>query len=101
MKAIIKIGSSQYSVEKGDILDVDYQGDKAPKSFDVMSIIDGDKTVIGTPLVEGAKVTVSVEDEKFKGDKIKIVKFKAKKRYKRINGHRQLYTKLKVTDIKV
>jgi len=68
--------------------------------FDALLVSDdeGTDTKIGTPFVDGAKVTVSVM-ETGKGKKIHIVKYKPKSRYRRNNGHRQPYTKLKIEKI--
>lgn len=100
MYAIIKTGGKQYRVEKGDEFKVEKLdakvGDKVV--FDEVYAVGGDKLVVGTPLVEGQAVTAEVI-EQGKGDKVVIYKYKAKKDYRRKNGHRQPYTLVKITDI--
>ncbi len=99
MQAIIATGGKQYLVKKDDVLDIELVGDHTKLEFDVLMTIDGDTIKVGTPLVEGAKVTAEVVDEDHKGEKLKIMKFKAKKRVKRLTGHRQHYTQIKITKI--
>ena len=100
MYAIIKTGGKQYKVEKGDEFKVEKLdakvGDKVV--FDEVYAVGGDKLVVGTPLVEGYAVKAEVL-EQGKGDKVVIYKYKAKKDYRRKNGHRQPYTLVKITDI--
>lgn len=64
----------------------------------VLLVADGDKVSTGTPVVEGAKVTATAV-ENGKGDKVIVFKYKAKVRYRRKNGHRQLYTRLTIDSI--
>lgn len=73
-------------------------GDAKKAEFEVLLLIDGDNTKVGTPNVAGAKVHADVVEET-KGEKIKVLKFKAKKRVKRLTGHRQHYTLVKITKI--
>ena len=100
MYAIIKTGGKQYRVQQGDELRVEkldaQKGDKVV--FDEVVAVGGDKLVVGTPLVEGYAVTAEVL-EQGKGDKVIIYKYKAKKDYRRKNGHRQPFTLVKITDI--
>ncbi|MCQ2574234.1 MAG: 50S ribosomal protein L21, partial [Treponema sp.] len=65
----------------------------------VLLVSDGDKVTVGTPYVSGAKVTVKV-GETFKDKKVLVLKYKAKKDYHRVIGHRQQYTTVTVEDIK-
>ena len=100
MYAIIKTGGKQYRVQQGDEFKVEKLdanvGDKVV--FDEVVAVGGDKLVVGTPLVEGYAVTAEVL-EQGKNDKVVIYKYKAKKDYRRKNGHRQPYTLVKVTEI--
>jgi large subunit ribosomal protein L21 len=100
MYAIIKTGGKQYRVQQGDELRVEKLdakvGDKVV--FDQVVAVGGDKLVVGTPLVEGYAVKAEVL-EQGKADKVIIYKYKAKKDYRRKNGHRQPYTLVKVTGI--
>ena len=100
MYAIIKTGGKQYRVQEGDEFRVEKLaanvGDTV--TFDEVVAVGGDKLVVGTPLVEGYAVTAEVL-EQGKADKVIIYKYKAKKDYRRKNGHRQPYTLVKVTGI--
>lgn len=99
--AVVKIGGGQYKVSKGDKLAVDKQGgEKGDKlSFDnVFFTSKKGKFAIGTPCVKGAKIEVKIL-EQFRGKKIKILKFKAKSRYRRRMGHRQEYTRIEIVKI--
>lgn len=98
MQAVIASGGKQYIVTKDQVLDLELLGDGKKYEFDVLLLIDGDKTTVGTPLVDGVKVYAEVLGE-VKGDKLKILKFKAKKRIKRLTGHRQHYTQVKISKI--
>ena len=100
MYAIIKTVGKQYRVQQGDELRVEKldakEGDKVV--FDEVVAVGGDKLVVGTPFVEGYAVTAEVLTQG-KGDKVVIYKYKAKKDYRRKNGHRQPFTLVKITDI--
>lgn len=101
MNAVIKTGGKQYRVSQGDKLNVESlvgePGDELELD-QVLMIHDGDAVQVGTPLVAGAKVTMKVI-EHGRGDKIKIVKFKRRKHYRRQMGHRQNYTRVEITGI--
>ncbi|MFC1627409.1 50S ribosomal protein L21 [Patescibacteria group bacterium] len=99
--AIIKTGGKQYKVSEGDTLDIEKLEGKAKGkvSFDQVLLVADDKTTkIGKPLVKGAKVTGTIVDQ-FKGEKVRIAKFKAKSRYRKTMGHRQQLTKVKINKI--
>ena len=98
MQAVIASGGKQYIVKKDDVLDIELVGEEKKIEFDVLKLIDGDNFKVGAPLVDGAMVVAEVLGE-VKGDKLKILKFKPKKRIKRLTGHRQHYTQVKVTKI--
>ena len=99
MQAVIMTGGKQYLVKKDEILEVELLGDAKQMEFDALLVIDGDDVKVGTPYVDGVKVKDEILGET-KGDKIKVMNFKAKKRVKRLTGHRQHYTQLKITSIK-
>jgi len=63
-------------------------------------VVDGDKVVVGTPTVEGARVIADIVDQG-KKDKVIVFKYKAKTRYRKKTGHRQLYTRLSIKEIVV
>lgn len=100
MYAIIRTGGKQYRVQENDefrVEKLDAQvGDKVV--FDEVIAVGGDELVVGTPLVSGYAVEAEVL-EQGKADKVIIYKYKAKKDYRRKNGHRQPYTLVKVTGI--
>lgn len=99
--AVIKTGGKQYRVAEGDTLTVEKLPVDAEQEFvfdEVLMLGDGGNVQVGTPLVEGAKVKAHVVKQ-FRGDKIKIVKFKRRKHYMRTNGHRQSLTQVKIAQI--
>jgi large subunit ribosomal protein L21 len=98
--AIIKTGGKQYLVKEGESLEVELLAKKAGDKieFDVMLAAIGDEVKIGKPLVKGAKVTASVL-EHGKGEKVHVIKYHRKARYKRNVGHRQPFTKLQIEKI--
>src|SRR6266446_2082488 len=100
MRAIIKAGGKQYIVEKDQVIDLELlpTSDKKQIEFEVLMLIDGDKVQVGTPTLENVKVTAEILGES-KGQKIKVLKFKPKKRYKKLTGHRQRYSQVKITSI--
>ncbi len=101
MQAVIQSGSHQYLVEKGQTLQVELLVAKTPKvEFSPLLIIDKDTVLVGTPHVEGAKVTAQIQVEPVKGEKIKVLHYKAKKRQSVQTGHRQRYSAITITDIK-
>jgi large subunit ribosomal protein L21 len=101
MYAIIETGGKQYKVAEGDVLFLEKlevaEGDSV--AFDqVLAVSKGGNLVVGAPLVAGAKVTAKVEKQG-KDKKIIVYKYKAKKNYRRKQGHRQPYTKVIVEKI--
>ncbi len=101
MKAVIKVGGKQYIVTEKETLLVDLLPDGTKElTLDALLTIDGDTTVVGTPLVKGVKVVAKVVEELVKGEKIRIIRYKAKKRVHKENGHRQKYSQIQITSIK-
>ena len=100
-KAVVKVGGKQFIVSEKETLLVDLlpQGTKELK-LDALMLIDGDKVEVGTPTVNGVKVSAKVVDELVKGEKIRVIRYKAKKRVHKENGNRQKYTKIEITSIK-
>ena len=99
--AVIETGSKQYTVAPGDEIKVEkLDHDGKSVVFDkVLLTDDGSKTSVGTPYVDGAKVTASVVEDG-RNKKIVVFKYKNKTRSRVKRGHRQHYTKLKIEDIK-
>ena len=100
-KAVVKVGGKQFIVSEKETLLVDLlpQGTKE-LGLDALMLIDGDKVEVGTPVVQGVKVSAKVVDELVKGEKIRVIRYKARKRVHKENGHRQKYTKIEITSIK-
>lgn len=101
MKAIIQISGQQYIVSKGDELLIDRQESDKTLTLEPLAVFDEKKTHLGQPVVKGAKVSAEVIDNEVKGDKVKIVKFQAKKRVHKTTGHRQPQTRIKIKSISV
>ncbi len=100
-KAVIRVGGKQYVVREKETLLVDLlpEGTKELKT-DALLVIDGDTTTVGTPTVKGVTVTAKVAEPLVKGDKIRIIRYKAKKRVDTQTGHRQKYSKIEIAAIK-
>lgn len=98
MFAVIKTGGKQYKVKEGQTLSVEKIFADGKVVFDEVLLVGGESTKIGTPLVAGAKVEASIV-EHGKGEKLHVVKYKAKVRYRRKIGHRQPFTKVKIEKI--
>ena len=101
MKAVVKISGKQYVVSEKESLLVDLLPEGTKElTLDALLVIDGDKTKVGTPTVKGAVVKAKVVEAEVKGDKIRVIRYKAKKRVHKETGHRQKYTKIQITSIK-
>lgn len=101
MYAVIETGGKQYRVQEGDVITVEKLNVEAGKKveFDKVLVINDDKDLqIGAPYVDGVKVFGSVV-ENGKGKKVIIFKYKAKKDYRKKQGHRQPYTMVEITGI--
>ena len=101
MKAVIKLSGQQYVVAKGDEVVVDRIDGGKNLQFEPLLIFDDKKAHVGQPTVKGGKVTAEVVEAESKGPKVKIVKFQAKKRVKKITGHRQPQSKIRIKTISV
>jgi large subunit ribosomal protein L21 len=98
-KAVIATGGKQYVVTEGETLNVEsLKTDAKTVDFDALLIVDGDKVQVGAPLVEGAKVTAEVVAET-RADKVTAIRYKAKKRVRKVHGHRQHQTEIKISKI--
>lgn len=99
-KAVITTGGKQYLVQEGDSLKVELlNSDKKTAEFDPLLVIDGDTVSVGTPIVEKAKVTATITEADVQADKVTAIRYKAKKRVRKVRGHRQHQTILKITKI--
>ena len=101
MLAVIKTGGKQYIVKPGDRLKVEKIDAEVGETLEISEVLlvkKEDEVKVGTPVVEGSKVVVSVL-EQGRSPKIIVFKKKAKKGYKRKKGHRQPYTLIEVKEI--
>ena len=101
MKAVIVTGGKQYTVSEGDVLYIeklDVEAESTVTFDQVLAVLDGENSKIGTPVVAGASVEAKVV-KNGKGKKIYVFKYKAKKGEKSKMGHRQPYTKVEITKI--
>ncbi len=101
MKAVIKVSGKQYIVAEKQTLLVDLLGDSKDLDLEPLMVYDDKEVKVGTPVVKGASVKAKILEVEVKGEKIQVAKFQAKKRVKKINGHRQKYTKIEITKITV
>ena len=103
MYAVIKTGGKQYKVTEGESLRVEKLDLEPGHTVDLEVLMVADeegKTMkVGTPTVEGAKVTAKVL-EQGRAKKVQVVKYKPKSRYTRVNGHRQPFTTIEIASIK-
>lgn len=101
MYAVIKSGGKQHRVREGEYLRLEKLEVATGESVDfdeVLMVADGDNVKIGTPLVEGGKVTAEILSHG-RADKVKIIKFNRRKHSRRQMGHRQWFTEVKITSI--
>ncbi len=101
MYAVIQTGGKQYRVSEGTTVRVEKidADEGASVELDkVLMVGEGDDVKIGTPYVDGGKVTATVEAQG-KAKKVHILKFKRRKHHLKRQGHRQRYTELKITGI--
>jgi large subunit ribosomal protein L21 len=99
--AVIQTGGKQYQVKSGDVLDVEKLEAEVGTRIeltDVRLVAEDSGVSVGTPTVDGALVTAEIEDQ-FRGPKIIIFKYKNKTHYRKKNGHRQSYTRIRIQDI--
>ena len=98
-KAVIATGGKQYLVEEGQVLNVELLGDEKSVTFVPLMVINDKDIKVGTPEVSGAKVTATVEEEQVVGDKVLSIRYKAKKRVRKVRGHRQRSAQITITKI--
>ena len=99
-QAVILTGGHQYLVAEGEELEVDLldPGQKTT-AFEALLVLDGDKISVGTPTVAGAQVSAEIIEQSVKGDKVVAIRYKAKKRVRKVRGHRQRHARIKITKI--
>lgn len=104
MYAIVEIQGQQFKAEAGKYLYVHYLGDQAKAGdsveFNKVLLVDADGAVkVGAPTVEGAKVVCEVAETLVKGEKVLVFKKKRRKGYRRLNGHRQYFSKVVIKEV--
>jgi large subunit ribosomal protein L21 len=102
MYALVEIKGKQYKAENGAVLKVDHMELEPGATFDIDTVllISGETITVGNPYVAGAKVSATVESHG-KDKKITVFKYIPKKDYRRKQGHRQKYSKIKIENIAV
>ncbi len=101
MYAVIKTGGKQYRVMQGEVLRVellDVEVDSTIRFDQVLLVGEGESIRVGAPLVAGAVVSAKVRAHG-RADKVRIVKFRRRKHYRKQMGHRQHYTEVEITGI--
>ena len=103
MYAVIKTGGKQHKVAEGEILKVEKLKASVGEAFDISDVLliekDGEVT-LGSPFIEGAKVTAKILRHG-KEDKVTIIKMKRRKDYRKKQGHRQNYSEIQIEQISV
>jgi len=101
MKAVVKISGKQYIVSEKESLLVDLLPEGTKElTLDALLVMDGDKTSVGTPTVKDLKVKAKVVELEVKGDKLRVIRYKSKKRVHTETGHRQKHSRIEITSIK-
>ena len=103
MYAIVEIAGQQFKVSKDQNIFVHRLADELGKSVEfnkVLLVSDEGNTQVGTPVLEGASVKATIL-EHMKGDKVLVFKKKRRKGYKKLNGHRQYFSKIKIESINI
>jgi large subunit ribosomal protein L21 len=101
MYAVIETGGKQFRVREGETINVEKLSAEVGEKVEidkVLAVVNGDDIVIGTPLVQGAKVILKVLRQA-RDKKIIVFKYKAKKNYRRKQGHRQPFSQVLVEKI--
>ncbi len=103
MYAVIEDSGQQFRVCEGDVLDVDLRElaeNEKEVSFDRVLLVSDDADIkVGTPLVDGAKVTAEVVQDEVKGEKVHIYRLRRRKSSRKKTGHRQRYLRVKISKI--
>jgi len=102
MIAVIELGGNQFTVKKGDVIDVKKLDKEINANFSVEAMLvsdeEGKDLKVGTPTVAGSKIELKVI-EQYKGEKVRVFKMKSKKRYSKNTGFRPHLTKLEVLSV--
>jgi len=99
-KAVIMAGGHQFLVSEGQELEVELLNPAQQSTvFEALLVIDGDTVAVGAPTVSGVKVTADILEQSVKGDKVVAIRYKSKKRVRKVRGHRQRHTRIKIKKI--
>ena len=101
MYAVIKTGGKQYRVAEGDVIEIEKLDldEGATVDFEeILMVGEGEDVKIGTPFIDGSKVTGTIQEQK-RGKKVEIIKFKRRKHHQKRTGHRQYLTRVEITGI--
>lgn len=99
-KAVIATGGKQYVVTEGQTISIErLTSDEKKVTFEALLVVDGEKTTVGAPVVKGVTVTASVVDDQARAEKVTAIRYKAKKRVHKTQGHRQSQTVITVDTI--
>lgn len=101
MKAVVRVGGKQYIVAEKESLLVDRLPEGTKElSLEPLMVFDDKTATVGTPLVSGVAIKAKVVEDEVKGDKLRVIRYKSKKRVHKINGHRQKYSRIEIGAIK-
>jgi large subunit ribosomal protein L21 len=102
MYAVVRAGGKQVRVSPGDVVDVELVSGEPGEQIELgeVLLVGGDQLRVGNPLVAGAKVLAKIEGDSA-GPKIRIFKYKRRKRYRLTKGHRQHFTRVRIESIEV
>lgn len=97
MKAVVRIGGKQYVVAEKETLLVDRLPDGTKElTLEPLMVFDDKDVSVGTPAVSGIKIKAKVVEDEVKGDKLRVIRYKSKKRVHKIRGHRQQYSRIEI-----
>lgn len=97
MKAVVRIGGKQYTVAEKESLLVDLLPEGTKElTLDALMVLDGKDVTIGNPTVKDVTIKATVLEPEVKGEKLRVIRFKAKKRVNTQIGHRQKYSRIEI-----
>jgi large subunit ribosomal protein L21 len=100
MKAVVKLGGKQYIVSEKESLLVDLLPEGTKElTLEPLMVFDDKDTKIGAPAVAGVTIKATVLEPEVKGDKIRVIRYKSKKRVHKESGHRQKYSRIEIGKI--
>lgn len=97
--AVVEIKGKQYKVEEKEEFLTDFVGEKL--IWKVLLVSDGEKVKVGKPNLDKKHVVIKAVEEKLKGDKLRVFKYKAKSRYRKTRGYRHTHSKLLIEKISI